>query len=249
MKKIEIVTTAKKLLADVFTPVGIYLRLRDRFRDTILLECADFHAMENSFSYIGSNAIAGIEIKNFSELEYKFPDQEPVKRAIDPALNVADEIWNFMQHFHVAEPAPMPVDMAQGLFGYTTFDAIQFFETIRFKSRQATIPLMRYRLYQYVIAINHYKDELFICENIIQGVESEIAVVESLIRSKDVPVYPFRSKGEETSNMTDEDYQEMVKRGIQSCMRGDVFQIVLSRRFEQQFTGDEFAVYRALRSI
>jgi anthranilate synthase component 1 len=108
---------------------------------------------------------------------------------------------------------------------------------------------MRYRLYQYVIAINHHKDELFICENLIPGVESEVAVVESLIRSKDVPVYPFKAKGEETSNLTNEDYIDMVKKGIQSCLRGDVFQIVLSRRFEQQFTGDEFAVYRALRSI
>jgi anthranilate synthase component 1 len=108
---------------------------------------------------------------------------------------------------------------------------------------------MRYRLYQYVIAINHHKDELYICENTMPGVESELAVVESLIRSKDVPVYPFKAKGPEASNMTDNDYMDMVKKGIQSCLRGDVFQIVLSRCFEQGFTGDEFAVYRALRSI
>jgi anthranilate synthase component 1 len=249
MKKIEIVTTAKKLLADVFTPVGIYLRLRDRFRDTILLESADFHAMENSFSYIGINAIAGIEIKNFSELEYKFPDQEPVKRAIDPALNVADEIWNFMQHFHVAEPAPMPVNMAQGLFGYTTFDAIQFFETIRFKSRQATIPLMRYRLYQYVIAINHFKNELFICENHIKGLESDAETIENIIKSKNIPVFPFATKENETSTLTNGQYVDMVKKGIASCERGDVFQVVLSRKFQQKFSGDDFNVYRALRNI
>src|SRR5437867_8905297 len=99
---------------------------------------------------------------------------------------------------------------------------------------------MRYRLYQYVIAINHFKDELFICENMITGLESESAVVESLIKSKDVPTYPFKSNGDEGQNMTDEEYMQMVKNGIQSCYRGDVFQIVLSRRFEQRFTGDEF---------
>ena len=108
---------------------------------------------------------------------------------------------------------------------------------------------MRYRLYQYVIAINHFKDELFICENKVAGVESELAVLESLIRSKDIPAYPFQSNGEESSNMTDEDYKEMVKKGIASSHRGDVFQIVLSRRFEQKFQGDEFNVYRALRNI
>jgi anthranilate synthase component 1 len=108
---------------------------------------------------------------------------------------------------------------------------------------------MRYRLYQYVIAINHFKDELYLCENQVTGLESDLGVVESLIRSKDVPVYPFKSKGEESSNMKDEYYVQMVKKGIQSCLRGDVFQIVLSRRFEQGFNGDEFNVYRALRSI
>jgi anthranilate synthase component 1 len=108
---------------------------------------------------------------------------------------------------------------------------------------------MRYRLYQYVIAVNHFKDELFICENKIAGIESELPVLESLIRSKDIPVYPFRSNGEESSNMSNEDYKEMVKKGITSCHRGDVFQIVLSRRFQQSFQGDEFNVYRALRNI
>jgi anthranilate synthase component 1 len=108
---------------------------------------------------------------------------------------------------------------------------------------------MRYRLYQYVICLNHFKDELFICENRLTGLESDLSVVESLIRSKDVPVYPFSPKGDESSNMSDEDYRDMVRKGIQSCHRGDVFQIVLSRRFQQQFTGDEFNVYRALRNI
>ena len=253
MKKIELTTTSKKLLADVYTPVGIYLRLRDRFRDTILLESADFHAGENSFSYIGINAIGGIEIKNLDEIEYKFPMQEPKKISINPETKVTDEIWNFMQHFHIEEPAAMPVRMAQGLFGYTTFDAVQFFEDIHLASdirhQISHIPLVRYRLYQYVIAINHFKNELFICENHIKGVESEIDLIESIIKSKDVPAFPFAKIKNETSSFTDEEYVEMVKKGIEACERGDVFQIVLSRQFEQQFSGDEFNVYRALRNI
>ena len=108
---------------------------------------------------------------------------------------------------------------------------------------------MRYRLYQYVIAINHFKDELFIIENEIAGIDSERTLIESLIKSKDVPTFPFKTVAAESSNLTNEAYIEEVKKGIASCHRGDVFQIVLSRRFEQQFTGDEFNVYRALRSI
>lgn len=252
MKKIPITTNCKKLLADVYTPVGIYLRVRDRFRDTILLESTDHHAAENSYSFICINAIAGIEISSVKSIEFKLPGLPPEKAAIGNTSEVPGLLWNFMQRFAIT-PAGRESRFAQGLYGYTTYDAVQFFDTIELGRHHTpgppVIPLMRYRLYQYVIAINHYKDELFICENIIPGVESELAVVESLIRSKDVPVYPFKVKGEETSNMTDENYRNIVKKGIQSCLRGDVFQIVLSRRFEQDFTGDEFAVYRALRSI
>ncbi|MEO5683781.1 MAG: anthranilate synthase component I family protein [Chitinophagaceae bacterium] len=255
MKKIQLQTTCKKMLADVFTPVGIYLRLRDRFRDTVLLESTDNHVADNSFSFIGIHAIAGIEITSASSIEFKLPGQEPERTAIANTSEVPQLLWDFMQRFDVA-PADKEAACAQGLYGYTSFDAVQFFDTVKFRERPApeqkspgAIPLMRYRLYQYVIAINHYKDELYICENTMPGMESELAVVESLIKSKDVPVYPFKAVGAETSNMTSESYIEMVKKGIASCHRGDVFQIVLSRRFEQAFTGDELNVYRALRSI
>lgn len=253
MKKIKIQTVSKKMLADVYTPVGIYLRLRDKFRDTILLESTDFHASENSFSFIGINAIAGIEITNVKELEYKLPGQVPEKIAITNAADVPQHLWDFMQRFEITGETKKPVNVAQGLFGYSTYDAVQFFDTINLttgnKQQTTEIPLMRYRLYQYVIAINHFKDELFLCENLIEGVESKADIVESLIKSKDVPVFPFESVGEETSNLTDDQYVEIVKKGIASCYRGDVFQIVLSRKFEQKFKGDEFNVYRALRNI
>jgi len=251
MKKIELTTTFKKLLADVHTPVGIYLRLRDRFRDTILLESTDFHVGENSYSIIGINAIAGIEISSYREIEYKLPLQKTTKIKIDENSSVGNELSKFIQYFNCIVPSEIPAVKAQGLFGYTTFDAIQFFEDIKFKSSATVpeIPLIRYRLYQYVIVTNHFKDELFICENHIKDLKSEVEVVESLIKSKDVPSYPFASETKEASTLTDDEYVEMVKKGIASCKRGDVFQVVLSRKFSQKFSGDEFNVYRALRNI
>jgi len=256
MKKIELKTPCKKLLADVYTPVGIYLRVRDRFRDTILLESTDHHAAENSWSFICINAIGGIEITSTESIEFKLPKQKPERVTVKDVTEVPKLIWDFMQNFDVKKADSKEAKYAQGLFGYTTYDAVQFFETIRLNhsrltahGSRLTIPLMRYRLYQYVIAVNHFKDELFICENLIPGLESELTVVESLIKSKDVPAYPFSSKGSEGRNMSDEEYMQMVRKGIQSCHRGDVFQIVLSRRFEQCFTGDELNVYRALRNI
>ncbi len=251
MKKTEIRTGFKKILADVYTPVGIYLRLRDRFRDTILLESADFHAHDNSFSFIGINAIAGIEIRNKGLVEYKMPGQPPEKVSLTGLKEVPQLLQDFLKRFDINPVKEKPVKASQGLFGYFTYDAVQFFESVPLREREAgyAIPLMRYRLYQYVIAIDHFKDELYLVENEIAGVPSERDVVESLIRNRDVPAFPFRQLGEETSNMGDSDYTDMVKKGIESCYRGDVFQIVLSRRFQQSFQGDEFNVYRALRSI
>lgn len=239
------------MLSDVYTPVGIYLRLRDRFRDTILLESTDYHSAENSFSFIGINAIAGMEITDLGSVEFKLPGQKPERLSIGNPAEVPGLLWSFMQRFN-AEPSPDKiVASVQGLYGYASFDAVQFFDSIRFNPGKASsgIPLMRYRLYQYVIAINHFKNEMYLCENQVPGLESDMDAVESLIRSKDVPVFPFHANGTETSNMNDEDYRKLVEKGIRSCYRGDVFQIVLSRRFEQAFTGDEFNVYRALRNI
>jgi anthranilate synthase component 1 len=252
MKKIELQTHCKKMLADVFTPVGIYLRIRDRFRDTVLLESTDHHSAENSYSFICINAIGGIEISSANSIEFKLPGQTPERVAVKNATDVPEQLWAFMQKFNVQPPAVKEGKFAQGLFGYTAFDAVQFFDTITLNNAAnngPVVPLVRYRLYQYVIAFNHFKDELYICENVLAGIESEIEIVESLIRSRNVPEFPFKAKGGESSNMTDEEYRQMVSKGIQRCMRGDVFQIVLSRRFQQSFTGDEFNVYRSLRSV
>jgi anthranilate synthase component 1 len=216
-----------------------------------LLESADNASPENSFSFIAINAIGGMEITNYESVELKYPKLPPEKQPIAKVSDVPDMLWNFMQQLNVEESDEKTVRMVQGLFGYCSYDAVQFFETIELKSKRSApeIPLMRYRLYQYVIAINHFKDEMFLCENVIVGLESEVNLIESLIKSKDVPTYPFKAQMDETGNLSDEGYKELVKKGIQSCLRGDVFQIVLSRRFQQKFIGDEFNVYRALRSI
>lgn len=260
-KKISIETSIKKMAADLYTPVGIYLRLRDRFRDTILLESTNNNSAENSFSFIAINAIGGIEVTSKDVIEIKFPGSVPEKLSLDKETNVSDLVWNYMQQYEVVNPT-QETKLAQGLFGYTAYDSIPFFETISFEKKEydsqkytttspaeCFIPLMRYRLYQYIIAIDHYKDQLFLMENHFDGSQGDLMYIENIIRSRDIPQFPFETIGEEISNINDQEYLDMVKKGISHCFRGDVFQIVLSRRFQQSFTGDEFNVYRALRMI
>lgn len=149
MKKIGITTTVKQMLADVYTPVGIYLRIRDKFRDTILLESTEHHVAENSFSFICINAIAGIEISSNQQIEFKLPNEQPEKMNITQQTSIPDVVWNFMQRFEVTPAENKVVKNVQGFYGYTAYDAIPFFDTIQFQKNATTlpaIPLMRYRL-------------------------------------------------------------------------------------------------------
>jgi len=243
-------TTCTKTLADMITPVGIYLRLRDRYRDTVLLESADFHAAENSWSFIGVHAIAGFEAIDLQTVEFKLPGLPPETIQLKKPDELVEAFNQYLSRFETK--GSCDVKAAQSFFGYTSYDAVQFFDSVQFdhgKESTTASHLLRYRLYQYVIAINHHQDIMYICENKIRGLESDINALKSFIYSKDLPVFPFATKGEESSNLTDEAFIDNVKKGIASCHRGDVFQIVLSRRFQQSFTGDDFNVYRALRSV
>lgn len=248
--QINIKTTSKKALGDLQTPMHLYLQIRDKFRDTILLESSDSKNVENNFSFIAVNAVAGIEIKNLSEFEIKLPNKPAEKKQLEN-VKLTDLLFEFSNVFQCDKTSDHIEENAQSLFGYTSFEAVQFFEKIKLKpqSTEVEIPILRYRLYQYVIAINHYNDEMHLIENKIDGLPSEFRALEDLIKNRNAVVYPFEKNGEETSNITDEDYLELVEKAQKHCMRGDVFQMVLSRRFEQKFFGDEFNVYRALRNI
>lgn len=249
---IRITTNYKRLLADVFTPVAIYLRLRDQFRDTVLLESSDFTGSKNSFSFIGIHAIAGIEFTDFQKMEFKLPGAEIKKifHSKPPALSQSMEA--FMSRFEFSVPEEKIVLKAQQLFGYTSYDAVGFKEDVIGRNadiRKDTIPLVRYRLYQYVIIINHFTNELLLCENKTDGLESRIDEIEGMIKRRDIPAFPFSSESEVSSNLTDEEYRNLVSKGIRHCAIGDVFQIVMSRSFNMKYSGDDFNVYRALRSI
>ncbi len=249
MEQIRIKTHCKKMLADLNTPVSIYLRIRDQFPGSVMLESADSNAGKNSFSYIAIKPIAGMEI-NKNRLEYKYPGNKEIDEPIGNQDKAPEKLMNFIRHF--TSEGNSPVSVSESFFGYTAYESIRFFETLdldKEENEQPEIPLLRYRLYQYVIAIDHFKNELYLCENQVEEEDSEFEQIETLILQKDCPTYPFETVGDEKSNMTDEDYRQIVQKCIAHCHRGDVFQIVPSRSFKQEFKGDEFNVYRTLRSI
>lgn len=246
MNKIKFKTFAKKQISDTITPVGLYLRLRDKYHNTLLLESSDYHSKDESFSFIAIEPILSMKAdKNEFSVSYfgKEIDKKPIlnnfyslysgfTNSID--LDCSEEFKSF-----------------NGLYGYTTFDSVQYFETIKFNNPDApsTIPEMQYSFYRFIIAINHFNDEMTLIENIEEGSESRISEIETIINSQFFNTQKFEFVGEETSNCTNEDFKEYVKKAKQHCKRGDVFQLVLSRQFQQKFKGDEFNVYRALRSI
>ncbi len=243
-------TTYKKILADTFTPVSLYLKLRDKFPNTILLESSDYHGNENSFSFICCKPIASIKVESENILT-SFPDGSEATKKIDKSVSVPEEIKAFSDSFETSTNEFKFV--SNGLFGYINYEAVRYFEDIKInspKKENKTIPDIIYSVYQFVIVIDHSKDELYIFEHSTEkpgttGIEQ----IESIINNKNFSTYKFETVGKEQSNVTNDEYLAMVDKGIAHCKRGDVFQIVLSREFSQQYKGDDFNLYRSLRSV
>ncbi|WP_282017855.1 anthranilate synthase component I family protein [Salegentibacter mishustinae] len=243
----QLKTTHKKLLADTITPVSVYLKVRDKYPNSLLLESSDYHANDNSFSYICCNPIASIKIQNEVITEV-FPDGSKKTIKITPEVNVPQQIQEFSKQFKTEDSDFKFIN--NGLFGYIAYDGVRYFEDLEIKKRNGDLKLpdIYYAVYQNIIAINHFNNEAYIFDH-SYDTDSKIAEIEQLIKVKNFATYNFERQQEPISNLTDEEFRENVRLGKKHCYRGDVFQIVLSRRFSQKFKGDEFNVYRALRSV
>jgi anthranilate synthase component 1 len=245
MKPTKLKIQTKKMLADTVTPIGLYLKLRDHFQNSFLLESSDYHAKENQYSFLCFDPIVNYSVKDESiyidgcgyDQEIKIKERE----------QVIDTLQNLINSFELDKQIEV-----NGFFGYTSYDAVRYFETLELeaaKKEAYSIPEMHYSLFKYIIQIDHFKNELLIIENILEEEDSNINQIENLLKRKSHPSYQFKLQGKEESNISNEDYKALVSKGKYHCQQGDVFQIVLSRQFSQSFSGDEFNVYRALRSV
>jgi anthranilate synthase component 1 len=247
LKTYSFKTSYKQILADTITPVSIYLKIRDQFPNSLLLESSDYHANDNSFSYICCNPIASVKIENDTIFK-TYPDGTSQQTAIDDQTDVPNIIQEFASQFRSENNDFKFIN--NGLFGYISYDAVRYFEkiNIRKKNDNLQIPEIFYAVYQNIIAINHFKNEAFIFSHSITG-EHNINAIEQLLQSRSFASYRFSKTQETFSNLTDDEFKSNVALAKKHCFRGDVFQLVLSRRFTQGFKGDEFNVYRALRSV
>ncbi len=249
MKRFKLKVTFKKLLADTTTPVSIYLRLRDVFPNSLLLESSDYHSKENSMSYVCCDPMAGMVLECF-QLTNSYPDGSVERKK---EFDLPEEVKGFRTTFESDANTSLKF-ISDGLFGYFTHEAVEYFEEIKLKkveNDEREIPTFQYHIYRYIIAIDHFKNELYIVKNESEFEEEEngLEKIEYLIQNKNFPEYHFKVKGEERSNLGDEDFKSLVEKMKKHIYRGDVFQIVPSRAFQTSFLGDEFNVYRALRSI
>lgn len=250
MQKIHLKSSHIQVLADTQTPVSLYLKLRDKFSQVLLLESSDYHGNEDIYSYICLAPFAGFTIANFQWESY-LTDQPNVRADLN-GKSIPEAMQAFIGQFS-AEKNVFPF-VTNGFFGYSTYDSVRYFEDISindFDTEERKIPDIQYHIYRYILVFNHFSNELFIVENRPEGTPDEKGKEQILqiIQSKDMAEYPFQLVGEEHSNFTDEEFLEVIQKGKDHCFRGDVFQIVLSRRFSRSFRGDEFSVYRKLRSI
>ena len=251
MATFKYITISKKILADFHTPVGVYLRLRDLYPQSALMESSDYHDAQNSRSFIGINPIASVAIGH-GKSTVSFPDGSVSKNEISAEYNAAKAIHELIDNISVEGDDKQLC----GLFGYTSFNAVRYFENINVKDdtqEKNDAPDVLYILYKNVIVFDHHNNTLKIVtlatDNDKKNADAEIEKIEKVMNKAYFHSYKFHSVGEVQSTLTDEEHKANIRRGIQHCLRGDVFQIVLSRRFIQKYEGDDFNLYRALRSI
>ncbi len=232
--------------ADLETPVGLYLKVRDLYPCSALLESSDYHTNRNSISLIGVDPIGSFTLA-CNQVIMKYPDGS---KRVAPGATVIDALKDYIQSYSLDNNSS---GLFNGLLGFTAYDSVRFFEpSVPIRAREekfADIPDMQYLLYRFIIQMNHFRNEMTILENIPEGDTSRMDELISIIRNNNIATYPFHPSDDIESPVTDEEYEKMVEKGIARCRRGDVFQIVISRRFSQGFRGDEFNVYRALRSV
>lgn len=249
MSKYNFKTNSSEFLGDTITPVGIYLRFRDQFPSSIMMESSDYHGNEHSYSYICFDPISRFMVKE-GQIKTQFPGQEATVDTIGDRTDVIEGLKNYSRNFGYDKP-DVPF-ITHGVFGYSSYNAVRYFEDIditEFPSDERQIPDLYYQVYRYVVVYCHSNNKCYLYEHLMEGEESNIDDVLVTLKKKEVPVYKFETKSEEKSNFTDEEFLKVLQKGMDHCHRGDVFQIVLSRRFQQKFQGDEFMVYRALRHI
>lgn len=247
MKIYNYKTLKKTMLGDMHTPVSTYLKLRDKFPQSALMESSDYHGGENNRSFIGLEPLATFSIDHGRAIS-TYPDGNTVRRTIDKNYRCEDAMSEFLQSFQVEGEGANYC----GLYGYTSFNAVRYFEDIPVKDSydfRNDAPDLLYILYRYIIVFNDYNSEMMLVEMLGEGEESHMNTVVNLVHSKTMKSYEFHPVGETYSTLTDEQHKENIRKGIAHCLRGDVFQIVLSRRFCQPYKGDDFKLYRALRHI
>lgn len=233
--------------ADLETPVGIYLKIRDIFPQSALLESSDYHTSQNSVSLIGVDPIGHFKVID-DKIEETYPDGKTVSVSATP-LNVTDRLKDYTNHF-----AGLTLKgLTNGLLGYTAYNAVKYFEpTVNVSKPNQDfnhIPDIYYIFYRFIIQMNHFRNEMTVIENIPEGDESRTSQLISILKNNNVPHYAFYPLDDIASSMTDAEFMEIVEKCVAHCKRGDVFQVVPSRRFSQSFKGDDFNVYRSLRSV
>jgi len=245
--KFTLKTHYKKILADTITPVSVYLKIRDKYPNSLLLESSDYHANNNSFSYICCNPIASFVVKNEIIIQ-TFPDGSKTEVNIDSSAKVLNKLNSFSQNFKTHNNPFKFIN--NGLFGYMAYDAVRYFDSVSIQKKDnlLDIPDIYYAVYQNIIAINHFHNEAYLFAHCYNS-ENNLADIEHQIQNKNFTTFTFNTKNKPTSNLTDEQFLTNVAIAKKHCHLGNVFQMVISRRFSQAFTGDDFNVYRSLRNV
>lgn len=251
------VPVSRELMADILTPVSLFYSVREGARRPFLLESVEGGEQVARYSFIGFNPYQSLE---YIDNEVRLVD---FKKGGSQLLE--EYYFDALKHLTASLDSPEIPDLPRftgGAVGYSSYDTILETEQIDQGHKEPlSVPKAVWSFYDKVYAFDHVKHRVLLIhlvdvqafEDLEQAWKSATSVLDAMQQraQRSVPAVPKVALNPEAidSNMSREDFEKAVLRVKEHIFEGDIFQAVLSQRFEATYEGDEFMLYRALRMV
>ena len=261
--EIRTVPIYREILADMETPVSVYLKLSNGARDPgFLLESIEGGTRIARYSFIGSKAAGNVMFQD-GQLHV---DGDITRRSVE-YRDPLEALQELIAPYRAATNSKLP-RFTGGAVGYLSYDAIRRFEDRIPKAQKPGLglPEARFHIADTLVVFDHLERVLKVVSHVALGADTlledayadAVRSIDQLTSKLDAPapVYQVNPETPDTTveerfrpNMTPEQYREMVQKGKEYIFEGDIFQVVLSQRVDIETPAHPFSLYRALRTV
>lgn len=254
----DLVPVYRTMLADLETPVSVYIKLSQMGEVSFLLESVEGGEHIGRYSFMGVNPKGVISVKDKQiSLDYNGKINHQIMPEGQDPLHVVE------REFRRVKPVRVPglPRFVGGAVGTLAYDVVRYFENIRATAkRDLDVPDVAFMMVDTLVVFDHAKHQLLIIANAEKSDDIDAAYDNALARIEAIQnailqPLPRADQAEEplndtlVSTHTREEFEENVLKAKEYIAAGDAFQIVLSQRFSRRTNASPLTIYRALRAI